>query len=121
MSTAAGADEAGAAGLSQQALDAIETYFDGDRAFYQVFLGSCITQFVTDIHEGDAAVAAADAATLRRVSHSLKGVLQTLGYADDSLCAKGVEQDCQFAPWPQAVAGWGELRARLVRTFGLVV
>jgi len=121
MSAATGAGATGAEALSAQALEAIATYFDGDREFYQVFLGSCITQFVVDIHEGDEAVAAADAATLRRVSHSLKGVLQTLGQAEHSVCAKAVEQACQFAPWEQAVAGWQDLRARLISAYSLVV
>lgn len=121
MSAAAGAGLPEADGLSPLELEAIATYFDGDRDFYRVFLGSCLTQFVVDVHEGDAAVAAADAATLRRVAHSLKGVLQTLGQAEHSLCAKGVEQACQFAPWEQAIAGWQDLRARLIGTYSLVV
>lgn len=120
MSASIGTDLSGADGLSAQALDAIATYFDGDREFYRVFLGACVKQFVVDIHEGDAAVVAADAATLRRVAHSLKGVLQTLGQAEHSVFAKGVEQDCQFAPWEQAVAGWRDLRARLISTYALV-
>jgi hypothetical protein len=60
-------------------LEAIEEFFDGDRSFYTVFLNSCIDQFAQDLAEADAACAQDDAATLRRVAHSLKSVLRTLG------------------------------------------
>ena len=64
---------------------------------------------------------AADPVTLRRVAHSLKSVLQTLGYADHSVCAKALEQTAQQRPWSEALAGWQDLRQRLVQSFGLAV
>ena len=105
--------------LQPHVLTAIDTYFDGDRDFYQVFLASSVEQFSADLKAGDDACAAGDAATLRRTAHSLKSVLLTLGYADHSVCAKGVELAAQQAPWEQAVAGWGDLRQRMVQTFDL--
>lgn len=108
-------------GLQAFELAAIETYFDGDRAFYDTFRASCVQQFPLDLREGDAACAAADPVALRRVAHSLKSVLQTLGYADHSVCAKALEQTAQQRPWSEALAGWQDLRQRLVQSFGLAV
>lgn len=105
--------------LPPHELAAIETYFDGDRDFYVIFRASAVAQFPADLQAGDDACAASDAQALRRAAHTLKGVLQTLGYADLSAFAKGVEQAAQHSPWEEAVAGWRGLRARMVDSFGL--
>lgn len=102
-------------------LAAIDEYFDGDRSFYTVFLNSCIEQFSLDLVDGDTASAQGDAATLRRVAHSLKSVLRTLGYTSESALAKQVEEAAQHSPWPEAQAVWLELRDRLLQTFQLAV
>ncbi len=106
-------------GLPAHEQAAIETYFDGDQAFYRTFRQSCVEQFHIDVRDGDAACLAHDASGLRRTAHSLKSVLQTLGYADHSLCARALEQLAQQEPWEAALAGWQELRQRLVQTFQL--
>lgn len=106
-------------GLQPHELAAIETYFDGDRTFYETFRASCIAQFTHDLSEGDRACQNGDAMALRRTAHGLKSVLQTLGYADHSVCAKGLEGTVQQGSWEASVAGWQELRGRLVRSFGL--
>jgi CheY-like chemotaxis protein len=106
-------------GLQPHELTAIETYFDGDRQFYETYRDSCIAQFHVDINEGDVACQAGDAVSLRRTAHSLKSVLQTLGYADHSVCAKALEDAAQHQPWPTAEAGWRELRDRMVSSFRL--
>ncbi len=98
---------------------AVAVYFDGDAEFYRVFRASAVQQFPVDLQEGDAAVQAGDAQALRRAAHTLKGVLLTLGYAELSAFAKQVELAAHQAPWDEAVAGWRELRARLVAAFGL--
>jgi HPt (histidine-containing phosphotransfer) domain-containing protein len=100
-------------------LEAIEVYFDGDRSFYEVFRSSCIEQFATDLTEGDAACAAGDAATLRRVAHSLKSVLRTLGHPQVSAQAKQAEDAAHEGPWDQALAQWQVLRQQLVHSFQL--
>jgi HPt (histidine-containing phosphotransfer) domain-containing protein len=102
-------------------LEAIEEYFDGDRSFYTVFLNSCIDQFAQDLAEADTACAQGDAATLRRVAHSLKSVLRTLGFAADSALAKQVEEAAQHRPLADAQTQWLALRERLVHTFELDV
>ena len=105
--------------LQPNELAAIDTYFDGDRDFYLVFRNASVEQFVVDIKTGDDACAAGDTATLRRTAHSLKSVLLTLGHAEHSACAKAVELAAQQPPWEQAVAGWADLRQRIVQSFGL--
>lgn len=108
-------------GLQPNELAAIETFFDGDRQFYETFRESCIQQFNVDVANGDAACQAQDAVSLRRTAHSLKSVLQTLGYADYSVCARLVEDAAQHQPIEAAAASWQELRQRLVQSFGLTV
>jgi chemotaxis protein histidine kinase CheA len=100
-------------------LEAIEIYFDGDRSFYEVFRSSCIVQFATDLSEGDAACALGDAAALRRVAHSLKSVLRTLGHTQVSAAAKQAEDAAHQGPWDQAQAQWHALRQQLVNSFRL--
>lgn len=99
--------------------EAVVAYFEGDAEFYRVFRASAVAQFPADLQEGDAAEAIGDLQALRRAAHTLKGVLLTLGYAELSACAKSVELAVQQAPWDLAVAGWRELRARMVSTFSL--
>ena len=98
---------------------AVATYFEGDGEFYRIFRASAVAQFPADLHEGDVAQAGADAQALRRAAHTLKSVLLTLGYAELSAFAKTVELAAHREPWEQAVAGWRELRARMVSTFAL--
>ena len=109
----------GSTDLSELEQQAVATYFEGDADFYRVFKASAVEQFPADLQQGDAAAAAGDAKALRRAVHTLKGVLLTLGYAEMSALAKGVEQAAQQSPWDDAIAGWRGLRARIVSTFSL--
>lgn len=61
------------------AADPVQTHFGGDRAMYESFRASCIERFAADLAQGDAAVAAGDAAALRPVVHGLKAVLELIG------------------------------------------
>ena len=105
--------------LTPNEVAAIDTYFDGDKAFYEQFRSSCVMQFVEDIAQGDAACASQDAPLLRRTAHSLKSVLLTLGHPDLSAQAKSVEVAAQTDPWDQALAGWQALRRQLQQVFAL--
>ena len=111
--------QSGSPALTELELAAVATYFEGDAEFYQVFRDSAVAQFPVDLQQGDKAELAGDAQALRRAAHTLKGVLLTLGYSELSNFAKGVEQAAQHAAWQEAVAGWRELRARMVSTFSL--
>jgi DNA-binding response OmpR family regulator len=59
--------------------DPVQTHFGGDRAMYESFRASCVQRFSADLAQGDAAVAAGDAAALRPVVHGLKAVLELIG------------------------------------------
>lgn len=107
--TAAALDEAGA----------IARHFGGQAALYHAFRRACVAQFHADCTEGDDAVAAGDAARLRRLAHSLKSVLTLLGA--DALAREAAAIEAQAAgalgaaapadaPWARA---WPALRDAL--------
>lgn len=105
-------DGAAAAGTSEQ--EAIDTYFGGDSALFHAFRRSCLVQFSRDMADGDAALAGQDTAALRRVAHSLKSVLLTLGHPALSELARQAEHDAAGGR-PEAARSWLELRAGLAR------
>lgn len=95
--------------------DAIARHFAGDAALFHAFRASCLTQFADDLAEGERAVTAGDAPSLRRLAHSLKSVLRTLGHdaaADD---AAQLEAAAAASDWPSAAAPWSALSATLLR------
>lgn len=96
---------------------AVEIYFDGDRDLFMAFRQSCLEQFDVDLAEGDAAIEDHDVACLRRVAHSLKGVLRTIGYDDLSDMAKVVENAAHQNQWESAVSQWQLFSQGLRETF----
>lgn len=98
---------------------AIATYFDGDRALFLAFRESCVEQFDVDLAEGDAAIEDKDAPSLRRVAHSLKGVLRTIGYDELSEVAKAVENAAHQNQWEPAVSQWQKFSQGLRKAFGI--
>ena len=62
----------------------VERHFAGDRALFLAYRASCVAQFTNDLRQGDDACARADAPALRRLAHSLKSVLLTLGQPEAS-------------------------------------
>lgn len=94
--------------------DVVERHFGGDRALYEAFSDACYGQFTLDLRQGDAADAAGDLPALRRLAHSLKSVLQTLGHEDASRAAAALETLAAEGDRTRAPAGWARLRAALV-------
>jgi HPt (histidine-containing phosphotransfer) domain-containing protein len=94
---------------------AIDHYFAGDQALYAAYRDSCRRQFAHDRRAGDAALAAGDHAGLRRLAHSLKTVLQTLGHDDDSAVARQLEHDASDGRTEAAHQGWARLGQALDR------
>lgn len=92
---------------------AIADYFDGNETLYRRFRASCLQQFHADLVEGDRALAASDAQALRRLAHSLKSVLLTLGHAQPAALARMLEDSSQAAEWTVATPQWHELREQL--------
>lgn len=59
---------------------AVTRFFAGDRALFLAYRQTCRAQFRRDVEQGDEAIALGDDAALRRLAHSLKTVLATLGH-----------------------------------------
>ena len=99
--------------LSAAEEDAIATHFAGDATLFKAYRASCHAQFRNDVLAGDAAVAAADWPALRRLAHSLKTVLLTLGRPHESSLARQLEDDAEAQAIPSCRAGWQMLRIGL--------
>lgn len=92
---------------------AIAEHFGGNAALYHAFRASCLHQFQADLAEGDRALAAGDAPALRRLAHSLKSVLLSLGHAEAAAHALALDEACEPNDWPAMAALWPQLRAAL--------
>jgi CheY-like chemotaxis protein/HPt (histidine-containing phosphotransfer) domain-containing protein len=105
---------------ADEAEQAIAVAFGGDRALYTAFLDACRAQWPQDVACGDRALASADAAVLRRLAHSVKSVLLTLGLPQDAACARRLEDAAEQALPGDARAAarlaplWQRLRGRLL-------
>ncbi len=104
--------------LTPNETEAIATYFEGDRGLFLAFRQTCLDQFGHDVAQADQACAVADLEALRRVVHSLKSVLLTLGHADLADLARQAEALAK-AGGTDAVAAWQGLRAAMVNRFRL--
>lgn len=93
--------------------DVVARHFGGDRALYEAFSDACYGQFTLDLRQGDSAEAAADLPALRRLAHSLKSVLQTLGHDDASVAAAALEALAAEGDQARAPAAWARLRSLL--------
>lgn len=102
------------AGDEQDQRQAIAEHFGGNAPLYKAFRASCLQQFRADLAEGDRALDSADAQALRRLAHSLKSVLLTLGHASASDLARALEQTSEQADWPRAGPQWHSLRDALL-------
>lgn len=97
---------------------AIDAHFAGDEVLFHAFRASCIGQFGADIVDGDTALAGGDLPALRRLAHSLKSVLHTLGHPQAAAQARRLEEAAADGRAADATAGWPALREAL-RSFGL--
>lgn len=95
----------------REGVDPVHSHFGGDRALYDTFRAGCILRFADDLAQGDAAVASADAATLRRVAHGLKAVLEMLGEPALSAQARALEVSLEHTRpgEPLPAGGWAVL------------
>lgn len=70
---------------------AIRTHFAGNAELFHAFKAGCLLQFQEDLHQLQAALDQRDAGALRRLGHSLKSVLLTLGFAEAASHARALE------------------------------
>ena len=92
---------------------AVAQHFAGERALFEAFRASCLTQFVADAHAGDAALQRGDLPVLHRLGHSLKSVLTTLGRAAPAAMARELEQAASLGDAERTRAAWFDLRRHL--------
>lgn len=97
---------------------AIARHFGGNAPLFQAFKASCLAQFPLDVSAGDAACALRDAQSLRRVAHSLKSVLLSLGQDEASELARRLEDEAALGTSPQALSLWHRLRNVLQSAHG---
>lgn len=93
--------------------DPVARYFAGDAALYRAYREQCRPQFAQDAQDGERACASADWPALRRLAHSLKTVLQTLGEEPAGRIAAELEHATAAADGAQAHALWPRLRQAL--------
>ena len=105
----AGAAAEVAVGAADRVL--VDRYFGGRPDLFEAYRDSCRQQFVLDVQQGDRALARGDLAALRRLAHSLKTVLLTLGDNAASALAQRLEQQAESS---QGAADWQALRAALL-------
>jgi len=87
--------------------DPVQQHFGGDRVLYESFRTGCLERFADDLAQGNAAVASGDAASLRRVAHGLKAVLELLGQPVLAAQAKALEDAAAaWAPGQVLPEGW---------------
>ena len=92
---------------------ALTRFFAGNAELFAAYGANCRQQFAQDLQQGDAACAAGDLATLRRLVHSLKTVLLTLGDDSGSLLAAQAESSAAAGSADLALRTWAQLRQHL--------
>lgn len=98
---------------SEQA--AIDTYFEGDRDFFLAYRDSCLRQLVDDVAAGDQACSLCDPRGLRRVVHTLKGILKSLGREELAALAQTLESELDEQTWSSGFVARWEALARVLR------
>ena len=100
--------------VAEAAEEAVEAYFGGDRDLYENFLVQCRQQWLHDAEMGDLALKQGDLQAMRRLSHSLKSVLATLGLAADGALALSLEHAAAEGRAEAVGRLWPKLRAHLL-------
>lgn len=95
------------------ATSAIDRHFGGNADLYRAFRASCLAQFAEDLRQGDAACRSEDTDQLRRIAHSLKSVLLTLGHHAASQAARELEDHAAAADGSAARPAWIRLRDQI--------
>ena len=92
---------------------AVARFFEGDRALFEAYRDSCRAQFPADVAQGDLACASADWPAVRRLAHSLKTVLGSLGGADLATGFAALEASAKRAEADAVRRQWQVLRSFL--------
>lgn len=92
---------------------AIDRHFGGNADLYRAFRASCLAQFTEDLRQGDTACRSENTAQLRRIAHSLKSVLLTLGHHAASQAARELEDHAAADDGSAARPAWIRLREQI--------
>lgn len=92
---------------------AIDRHFGGNADLYRAFRASCLAQFTEDLRQGDTACRSENTAQLRRIAHSLKSVLLTLGHHAASQAARELEDHAADDDGSAARPAWIRLREQI--------
>jgi CheY-like chemotaxis protein len=111
--TPAGPSTSGPTPLTAAEERVVQAQFGGDAGLYTAFRDQVHRQWRDDLAEGTRLCAAADAPGLRRLAHSLKGVLALLGDDTGAAQARQLEEVAAAGDAAAATAGWRELAAHL--------
>lgn len=104
-------------GFTPDEQSAIDLYCGGDCDFFVTYRQSCIEAFRADLQTGDRAVAQADPVTLRRVAHSVKGVLVSIGQPGLAKLAAGAEALAAAGDLSGSCEAWRGLRQAMCSAF----
>ncbi len=96
-------------GVADDVADAVARYFGGDHQRYAAFNARCCVQFSTDLMQGEQALCEGDLATLHRLTHSLKSVMQNLGHGAASGLAARLELAAQRGQRAESEQLWQPL------------
>jgi CheY-like chemotaxis protein len=99
--------------LDDAAEAALQRHFAGDRGLFLAYRASCLAQFEADVQSGDAALAEGDWPALRRLAHSLKSVLATLGATEAGHVARALEDSASQSDAGASRPLWQSLRSHL--------
>jgi CheY-like chemotaxis protein len=105
--------QAGGEPLEGGERNAVAELFGGDLALFLAFKAGAQAQFGADLAEGDRVSEAGELAALRRLAHSLKGVLMTLGHDAAAHHARRLELLAAAGDTTASRAAWADLRAAL--------
>lgn len=87
----------------------IDNHFEGDESLYRIYLAACLAQFPRDLQAGEDAAQRGDLPALRRLGHSLKTVLATLGHEVLAIPARDLELQSAQGDMQAARTHWQEL------------
>lgn len=109
-----------ATGRAAEARHALVHQFGGDVTLYGAFRAQATAQFADDLAEAERLLAVHDHEALRRLAHSLKGVLALLGHEADGAVARALEQAAAAGDREACERTWLALRAVVIEVMSEV-
>jgi CheY-like chemotaxis protein len=93
--------------------EAVQAFFQGDRALYERYRAQTLPQLLGDVEQADRAAASQDLQALAGVLHNLKTVLRLVGQPAEAEAAQALETRALAGTVADCTAGWPPLGLRL--------